>query len=69
MVGFSVQTDHAGNQEGVIIYTDKDRVFLTKIEAGMLAKFIQEGRRYWKPFKLPHLVPSSELTLEAKEGK
>ena len=64
MVSFQVQTDHAGNQEGIIIYSGDSRTFLTKDEAGMLAQFIQNARaKYWKRFKLNSLLPSSNLDL------
>jgi len=64
MVGFSVQTDAYGAQEGLIIYVENTKVFLTKEEASMLSQLIQRARlRYWKRFKLPHMVPTSGLDL------
>ncbi len=54
MTGFTTHTKKSVLGEGVVIYQGKDRIFLDKIEACMLAKLIQTSRvKCWKRFRLP----------------
>lgn len=51
-------------QEGVLVYLEtvgeknkkKITIYLEKENATQLAKLIQEGRKFWTPFRLPKMV-------------
>lgn len=54
MAGFSTYTERSPNGEGVMVYKDDKRIFLDKVECGMLVSHIQQARKnYWRRFRLP----------------
>jgi len=68
MVGISVQTNHNGNEEGIWLYTgDGCKYFLSKYDAAQISESVKEARvKYWKRFKLPHMVEQRRSSLSEK---
>jgi hypothetical protein len=65
VTGMSVINDPKDtNQEGILIYMRHDlidphsslTIFVDKRDCAHIAKTTQEGRRFWKKFRLPKMV-------------